>query len=146
MSKTDAMIDGILSLEFINSNFADIGDATGLRGSSTAGNDYLSLHTADPGVGGAQNTSEVSYTNYARVAVPRSSSGWTLAAHAIANAALVAFPIIGATAGSAAVFLGIGTASSGAGVLRRRLACTFPVWATGLTPTFPIGAITVTEA
>ncbi len=57
MAKTNAMIDAILSLEFINSNFANVGDATGLRGSSTAGSDYLSLHTADPGVGGSQTTS-----------------------------------------------------------------------------------------
>ena len=34
---------------------------------------YISLHTADPGAAGAQNTSEAAYTGYARVAVARPS-------------------------------------------------------------------------
>ena len=36
---------------------------------------YISLHTADPGAAGAQNTSEAAYTGYARVAVARSATG-----------------------------------------------------------------------
>ena len=38
-------------------------------GSSVAGSLYVSLHTADPGVGGGQNTNEATYSGYARVAV-----------------------------------------------------------------------------
>jgi len=41
-------------LLFNNTNAALIGDATGLRGSSTAGSFYLSLHTATPGAGGTR--------------------------------------------------------------------------------------------
>ena len=37
---------------------------------------YISLHTADPGKLGNQSTSEVAYTEYARVAVSRSESGF----------------------------------------------------------------------
>ena len=39
---------------------------------------YLALHTADPGeLGNSQSTSEIAYTGYARVAIARSSSGFT---------------------------------------------------------------------
>jgi hypothetical protein len=37
----------LLLLLFNNTNWANLGDATGLRGSSTAGSFYVSLHTAN---------------------------------------------------------------------------------------------------
>ena len=51
MSFTDASEQALLDLIFLNTNWANIGDATGLRGSSAAGNFWISLHTADPGEG-----------------------------------------------------------------------------------------------
>lgn len=36
----------------------------------------VALHTADPGEGGTQLTSEIVYTGYARVLVPRDATGW----------------------------------------------------------------------
>ena len=48
MSASDSLETSILNHIFINSDIANIGDATGLRGSSTAGSLYISLHTADP--------------------------------------------------------------------------------------------------
>lgn len=75
----DFLQNGILDLIFRNANaLANVGDATGLRGSSTAGSLYIALHTADPGATGNQTTSEATYTSYARVGVVRSNSGWTL--------------------------------------------------------------------
>lgn len=76
---SNSWILDILNLVFNNANAANIGDSTGLRGSSTAGSLYVSLHTADPGAGGNQTTNEAAYTSYARVAVARSSAGWTIA-------------------------------------------------------------------
>ena len=35
---------------------------------------YVALHTADPGEGGNQSTSEVNYTGYSRVAVQRTGA------------------------------------------------------------------------
>jgi hypothetical protein len=93
-----------------------VGDATGLRGSSAAGSLYFSLHTADPGEAGTQTTSEAAYTSYARVAVARSGSGFTVTANAVATAADVSFPPGTGGSGTATHF-GIGTAASGAGVL-----------------------------
>ena len=54
MSKADSWENSLLQLLFNNVNVANVGDATGLRGSSTAGSLYVSLHTADPGETGAQ--------------------------------------------------------------------------------------------
>jgi hypothetical protein len=148
MSKTTAFATALLDHLLNNADIALIGDATGLRGSSTAGSLYLSLHTADPGAAGAQNTSEVSYTNYARLAVARSTvtRQWTCSNAQAVNAFLLAWPIIGATPGSIATFVGIGTASSGAGSLLRRTSVSFPAWATGITPLLRPGDAVYTDA
>jgi hypothetical protein len=89
---------------------------------SPATNLYLSLHTADPGSGGSQNTSETSYTNYARIAVVRTTSGWTTSLgsgttfSAAVNAAIEAFAACGAT-GATLTHWGLGLSSTGAGTL-----------------------------
>lgn len=116
MSKSNAWETALLQLLFNNSNAANIGDTTGLRGSTTAGSLYVSLHTADPGEAGDQSSSETVYGSYARVAVARSGSGWTVTANSVSPAALISFPTC--TAGTATItHFGIGTASSGTGVL-----------------------------
>jgi hypothetical protein len=116
MSKSNAWETGLLSLLFTNDNFANVGDATGLRGSSSAGSLYFSLHTADPGETGDQTTHEITYTSYARVAVARSASGWTVTADAVAVDADVTFPA-GTGGSGTATHWGLGTASSSTGVL-----------------------------
>ena len=89
MSKSNSLENDLLKHIFNNDAIALVGDATGLRGSTTAGSLYVSLHTADPGEAGDQTTSETAYTNYARVAVARTTGGWTVTNNAVANAALV---------------------------------------------------------
>jgi hypothetical protein len=116
MSKTNDLENQFLLLLFNNTDLAGVGDGTGLRGSSTAGSLFVSLHTADPNETGNQTTSEVSYTSYARVAVARSGSGWTVTANSVSPAANIDFPAC--TGGSAtATHFGIGTATSGTGKL-----------------------------
>lgn len=84
--------------------------------SSPLTNLYVSLHTANPGAGGSQSTSEAAYTSYARAAVARTSSGWTISGQTANPAADIVFPA--ATGGSETeTYFGVGTASSGAGVL-----------------------------
>lgn len=39
---------------------------------------YMSLHTEDPQADGAQDTAEVNYDGYARVAVARTAAGFTI--------------------------------------------------------------------
>jgi hypothetical protein len=141
MSATNACETGLLSLLFTNADFANIGDAGGLQNSATAGSLYVSLHTGDPGEGGSQTTSESAYTDYARVAVARSGAGWTVSGSNVSNAAAVTFPVCGVT-GSTITHFGIGTASSGAGVLLFKGTCSLAVSA-GITPSFAIGALDV---
>lgn len=145
MSKTNSWENGILELLFKNTNFANVGDATGLRGSSTAGSLYFSLHTADPGETGDQTTNEITYTDYARVAVARSGAGFTVTADSVSPAANVSFPIGSGGSGTATHF-GVGTASSGAGVLLYKGAITPNiVTGSGITPILTT-ASAVTEA
>ena len=118
MSKSDAFEQALLDLIFTNANIANMGDATGVRGSSAAGQLFVSLHTADPGEAGSQNTSEVSYTGYARVGVNRASGagGFTRTGNSISPTGNIDFGAC--TAGSAtATHFGIGTSASGAGTL-----------------------------
>lgn len=145
MSKSNSMENGMLLLFFNNTSFANIGDAGGLRNSVAAGSLYVSLHTADPGEAGNQTTSEATYTGYARVAVARSSAGWTVVANAVSNTAAIPFGIC--TAGSNTItFFGVGTDPSGAGTLlySGALLASLSVSA-GIIPTFPIGDLDITE-
>lgn len=134
----------MLQLLFENSNAANIGDATGLRGSSTAGSLYFSLHTSDPGEAGDQTTNEVAYTSYARVAVARSAAGWTVTGNAVAVDANVVFPA-GTGGSGTATNWGLGTAASGAGVLLYKGTISPSiVCGSGVTPTLTAGTV-VTE-
>lgn len=117
MSKTNAWENGLLLLLFNNTNFAGVGDATGLRGSSTAGNLYLSAHTADPGEAGDQTTNECAYTGYARMPLVRSGSGWVVTGNSVSPASNTDFPECTASPGGPITYVGVGTATSGAGVL-----------------------------
>lgn len=117
MSKSNSWENALLALLFNNTNAANIGDATGLRGSSTAGSLYVSLHTSDPGEAGDQTTNEISYTGYARVAAARSSGGFTVTGNSVSPAANVDFGEMTGGAGGTVTHFGIGTASSGTGVL-----------------------------
>lgn len=116
MSKTNACENSLLQLIFNNVDFALIGDAAGLQNSATAGSLYVSLHTADPGEAGDQSTSEIAYTSYARVAVARSGAGWTVTGNSVSPASTISFPAGTGGSGTATHF-GVGTSSSGAGVL-----------------------------
>jgi hypothetical protein len=114
--------------------------------SSPITNIYVSLHTADPGPGGNQNSNETNYTSYARVGVVRTTSGWSLSSETMSNVAAITFPA--ATGGSSTVtYVGIGTLASGAGLLLYSGALTASVnISNGVQPQFGIGALTVTES
>lgn len=114
MSKGNTFENDLLLLIFNNTNIANVGDATGLRGSTVAGSLYLSLHTADPGEAGDQTTNEVAYTGYARVAVARSGAGFIVTGNSVSPAANVDFGACTAAPATYA-YWAIGTAASGAG-------------------------------
>jgi hypothetical protein len=141
VSATDVAETGFLSLYFQNVAFANVGDASGLQPSATAGSVYISLHTADPGETGDQTTSESAYTNYARVAVARSAAAWSHAAGVTDNDAAITFPACGAT-GSTVTHFGIGSATSGAGNRHFNGTASLTV-SNGVTPSFAIGALDI---
>ena len=145
MSKSNAAENALLQLFFNNVDFATIGDAGGLQNSATAGSFYISLHTADPGEAGDQTTSEATYGSYARVAVARSASGWTVSGATAVNFAQITFPE--STSGTNTVtYVGIGTEASGAGVLMYSGALTSSrTVEVGGTPFFAATSLTVTE-
>jgi len=147
MSLSNASESDLLKLIFQNTNFANLGDATGVRGSTTAGSLYVALHTADPGETGDQTTNETSYTNYARVAVARSAGGWTVSGTAptqVANAGTTTFATCGAS-GATITHFSIGVASSGASeiIASGALSSSIAV-SNGITPSFAAGALVVT--
>lgn len=144
MSASNAFETAVLQHYFQNSAHANVGDAGGLQPSAVAGSLYLSLHTSDPGEAGSQTTNECAYTSYARVAVARSAGGWTVTNNAATNTAQVQWPA--ATGGSeTATHFGIGTASSGAGVLLFSGSLTTPIAiSNGIQPQAGAGALSVT--
>lgn len=113
MSKGNTFENDFLRLVFNATAIANIADNAA---SSPLANLFVSLHTADPGEAGDQTTSEIAYTSYARVAVARSGSGFTVTGNSVSPVANIDFPTGTGGSGTATHF-GIGTAVSGAGKL-----------------------------
>lgn len=113
MSKGNTFENDLVKLIFQATAIANIADNAA---SGPLTNLYVSLHTADPGETGDQTTSEIAYTSYARVAVARSGSGFTVTNNSVSPAADITFPTGTGGSGTATHFA-IGTASSGAGKL-----------------------------
>src|SRR4051794_26930841 len=89
MSKGDTFENDLLKLIFNATAIANIADNAA---ASPLTNLYVSLHTADPGEGGSQTTSECNYTGYARQAVARTTGGFTVTANSVSPVADVTFP------------------------------------------------------
>lgn len=90
---------------------------------------YVALHTANPTSAGNQSSSEVSYGTYARVAIARTSSGWTVTSDTVNPAANINFPT-GTSGSGTATYFSTGSGISGA----------TPMWHYGtLNPVIPFG-------
>lgn len=113
MGKSNAHSQGLLKLYFQAIAYANVADNAA---SSPLANIEASLHTADPGAAGNQSTSEIGYTSYARVPVARSTSGWALTGQTMNPVAPITFPA-GTGGSGTASYMGLGSASSGSGVL-----------------------------
>jgi hypothetical protein len=122
MSKGNTFETDLLKLIF---NAAAVGGGGGDRtiagimdnaASAPLTNLYVSLHTADPGETGNQQTNETPYTGYARVAVARTSGGWTVTNNSVSPVADVVFGECTNVNGSSNIgYAAVGTAASGAG-------------------------------
>jgi len=106
-------------------------------------NFWIALHTADPGEAGTATTNEAAYTDYARVAVSR-TTGFAVAGNTVENAALIQFPQSGGS-GTDCTHFSIVTTASGAGqiIIRGALSSAIPTSA-GIQPQFSAGDLTAT--
>jgi hypothetical protein len=112
MSKGNTFENDILKLIFNATAIADIAENDA---SSPLTNLYVSLHTADPGEAGDQTTNETAYTGYARVAVARTTGGWTVTNNSVSPVANIDCGECTASPGAAITHFAVGTAASGAG-------------------------------
>ena len=116
-------------------------------GSSTAGSLFVSLHTGVLTDTSVQTTNEAAYTSYARVAVPRSVTGWTISGSSptqAANTSATTYPTC--TGGSETeTYFAVGRDVTGAGEilwygpLTSSLAVSL-----GITPSFAINQLVCT--
>ncbi len=134
MSKSNTLENQVIALLF---------NATALPWSNS--NLYVALHTADPGEAGDQTTSEATYTGYARVAVSRDNSGWTVAGNQASNTAEITFPEC--TGGSNTLtHFSVGLVTSGASQILYKGALTASLAISNLiTPRFPAGTLICQE-
>lgn len=78
----------------------------------------FSLHSAKPS--SSQAHQEVTYTGYARIALTRSNSAFTVTGNILTFVNEIAFPEVSSGIGTA-TYLGVGTAHTGTGALKFRL-------------------------
>lgn len=143
MSKNNSFENAFQLLMFNNTDIANIGDAAGIQGSSSAGNLYAALLTADPTESGS-TANECAYGGYARQPIPRSSAGFTVSNNVVTNAAAITFPQ--ATSGSeTATYFAIMTAETGGTMLYSKSLNSSLLIETDSIPKINAGGLTVTE-
>lgn len=141
-SMTNGFENSLALLLFNNTTIANIGDATGLVGSSTAGSTQLALATsalADTDT--LLTANEVAYTGYARPTQARSGSGWTVSGDTASNAAEILFGEMTAGGPDTVVHVGLGFLATG-DVLRLHQDLTADlVINNGVNPRYAVGAL-----
>lgn len=148
-SKSNSFETSLLTLIFNNTNIANIGDATGLRGSTAAGNFYVRLYTSATTVDDSNIGTECAYTGYVArgVAVARTAGGWTISGNNASNTAAVTFGAC--TAGSEtvryfAIWMDNTNTTDAYRLFWGQLTADLAVSA-GITPEFAIGDIDINE-
>ena len=147
MSLSDDFENAVLRHLFLNSDIQNIGDATGLVGSTQPGSFWIALHSANPGEPSTQQTNEISYTSYARVAMNRGTIDWTVTANQVTNAVQVQFPTCtGGTATATHFSVGVDDGLVlGVNTLVAYGALASPLTITnGVQPQFAAGALVIT--
>ena len=146
MSAQDGFEDDLLELILTNAAAPNVGDAGGLQPSAGAGSWHVSLLTAAPAESVAdQTTNEPSFTPYARQAVARSGSGWTVASGVGDNDSAISFDEVTTGSGTITNF-GLGFASTSTGDLKMVGALTSPsslAVSAGIAPEFAAGDLDV---
>lgn len=109
---SDWLENALLELLFNATPIANVADNAA---SSPITNWYVALHTASPGEAGSDQTSnEAAYGSYARVAVARTSGGFTIASGSLTFVSNVVFPVPTSGGGTSLTHASIGIGASGA--------------------------------
>ena len=120
----------ILQLVFNATGWANYADNAA---SSPQTNIAVALHTADPGTGGSQTTSEVAYTSYARASVARTVGGWTVVGTGPASCSPVSNITFPAGTGGSGTVTNFSTGKTGGGA-------TPILWSGTVTPSIVTGS------
>lgn len=132
MSKGDTFENDLLKLIFNATAIANIADNAA---SSPLTNLGVGLHTATPDETGSQTTNEIAYTSYARVAVARTTGGWTVTNNSVSPVAAIDFPAGTGGSGTATHFhVGTDTASAAGKILYYGTVTPNIVTGNGITP------------
>lgn len=109
MSKANDFEADFLKLIFNATAIADLAQDDSSTPATTL---TVALHTADPGETGTQSTNETAYTGYARVAVARTTGGWTVTNNSVSPVANIDFGECTASPGAAITHFSVGTGVS----------------------------------
>ena len=144
MPKSTSICNSFLALLYNATTWANIAiNAT----ASPVTDIYMSLHTASLTGASTQSTNEGTiYTNYLRVAVTRTTAGWTAPSSGdTGNTAAIDFASCGAS-GCTIEAAATGKDSSGAGIIYHYGDLNAPITVSNaIQPRFAIGAVTITE-
>ena len=98
MPASDTMATDLLTLLFINTAWAFLGDAAGLPKSVGDGNFTFALSTGTLSASSTQATTEATYTSYVRKSFARGAATWTVTAAQVTNDSVIQF--VAATGGT----------------------------------------------
>lgn len=110
MGKSTTASSNFLKILYTAVAWANIADNAS---SSPTTNIYAALHTADPGAGGTQATSEAAYTSYARQAVARTTGGFTVTSNSVSPVANIDFPAATGSPSETETYFSFGKTVSG---------------------------------
>lgn len=142
MSKSNTFENDWLLLVFNATAIANLADNAAV---SALTNLFVSLHTADPGEAGTQQTNETAYGSYARATVARTAGGWTVSNNQAVNAGIITFAE--ASSGPSTItHFAVGVAVSGASKILYSGPLDTPlVVNTGIQPRFQAGQLVCSE-
>ncbi len=141
---SDASEIKAMLLLFNNTAWANLGDTSGVQPSGAAGSLFVGLSTGTLSDTSTQTTTQAAYGSYTRVAVARSSAGWTCSAGTATNAAAVTFPACTSGTETETDFtVGLITGTGAGDVLYWGVLTAPLAVSTGITPSFAIGALTL---
>lgn len=131
MSISNTTETAILALIYNATAWANYADNAA---STPQTNIEVALHTADPTDTGTATSSEIAYTSYARVAVARTSGGWTVTGGSVSPVANISFPAGTGGSGTATHFSTVKSGGGGAAILWSGTVTPNIVCGNGVTP------------